>query len=194
MISFKVTELSPRSLLTCLLLLSSWLPSSFQQVPVINTTSGLLRGFSPYPDVHAYLGIPYAESPVGDLRFAPPQPFKTKDCSTRNCYDVSPGCFQLNYVTAFSDRSTGIAESEDSLTINIVSTRGRYKIRLIDTKKQWKPAEANKVLPVLIFLYGGGFASGANGLPEYSGVEFVSAQKDIIFASIKSATVSHSIL
>jgi carboxylesterase type B len=37
----------------------------------------------------------------------------------------------------------------------------------------------------MIFLYGGGFTEGANGLPGYSGVNFVAAQKDIIFVSIK---------
>jgi para-nitrobenzyl esterase len=51
---------------------------------------------------------------------------------------------------------------------------------------QWKPAErSTKLLPVMIFIHGGGFASGANGHPQYSGLEFVSQQRDIIFASIK---------
>lgn len=104
---------------TCFLLLSLLLPSNCQQVPIVNTTSGLLRGFSPYPGVHAYLGIPFAEPPIGDLRFTPPQPFKASN-ATVDCYDVTPGCFQLNYITAFSDRSTGTAESEDMLSINVV--------------------------------------------------------------------------
>lgn len=89
--------------------------------PTANTTSGLLRGFSPYPNVHAYLGIPYAQPPVGDLRFAPPQPLQGMNTSIRDCYDLSPGCFQHDIYTAFSDRSTGVAESEDMLTLNIVS-------------------------------------------------------------------------
>lgn len=43
----------------------------------INTTSGQVAGHpSPkQPDVYEYLGIPFAQPPIGDLRFAPPQPF-----------------------------------------------------------------------------------------------------------------------
>jgi hypothetical protein len=57
---------------------------------------------------------------------------------------------------------------------------------LTDVTIQSTPPSSNATLPVLIFLYGGGFGSGANGMPAYSGVNFVSAQKDVIFASIKS--------
>jgi carboxylesterase type B len=103
---------------TYLLLL--FLPSLITSQPLVNTISGVLRGFSPYPNVNAYLGIPYAQPPIGALRFAPPQPYKPNNTSIRDCYDVSPGCFQLTYSTAFADRSTGIAESEDVMSINIV--------------------------------------------------------------------------
>jgi para-nitrobenzyl esterase len=96
------------------------LPSFITSQPLVNTTSGLLRGFTPYPNIYAYLGIPYAQPSIDALRFAPPQPYKPTNSSTRDCYDVSPGCFQLTYSTAFADRSTGIAESEDMMSINIV--------------------------------------------------------------------------
>lgn len=97
---------------------------SCQHIPIVNTTSGLLRGFSPIPNVNAYLGIPFAQPPVGDLRFAPPQPLNvTNSSEIRDCYHSSPGCFQLGVVTAFLDRATGIAESEDVLSINLVSER-----------------------------------------------------------------------
>ncbi|KAF2106962.1 Alpha/Beta hydrolase protein [Lophiotrema nucula] len=139
-----------------------------QQAPTVQTTSGLLQGSYPHKDVTAYLGIPYAQPPIGDLRFAPPQPLPaTNGSQVRDCYRSSPGCFQLDYITAFADRSTGIAESEDMLSINI-----------------WKPTNANGSLPVMIFIHGGAFTSGANGMTAYNGLEFVKRQKDIIFASI----------
>ncbi|KAF8534999.1 Alpha/Beta hydrolase protein [Trichophaea hybrida] len=40
--------------------------------PVIKTTSGHVRGFSPSNGVTAYLGVPYASPPTGPLRFHPP--------------------------------------------------------------------------------------------------------------------------
>ena len=87
-----------------------------------NTTTGVLRGFSPFPNVHAYLGIPYAEPPLGALRFAPPQPVRSK-VGMRDCYRSSPGCFQHQVLVAASDRETGVAESEDILTINLVRSQ-----------------------------------------------------------------------
>ena len=86
---------------------------------IANTTTGVLRGFSPFPNVHAYLGIPYAEPPMGDFRFAPPHPVKN-NAGVRDCYRSSPGCFQHQVLVAASDRETGVAESEDMLTINLV--------------------------------------------------------------------------
>ncbi|KAH6680802.1 carboxylesterase family protein [Halenospora varia] len=140
-----------------------------QQVPVVHTTSGVLRGFNAFPDVQAYLGIPYAQPPIGDLRFARPQPFQGNSSTIRDCFVSTPGCFQQQYITAFSDRSTGIAESEDMLSINI-----------------WKSVNTNstKGLPIMIFLYGGGFSSGANAMPPYDGSQFVAEQQDIIVATI----------
>lgn len=113
-----------KKFLACITSLSVYQIGSCQQVPIVKTTSGLLRGFSPIPIVHAYLGIPFAQPPVGDLRFAPPQPLKTENSSEiRDCYHSSPGCFQLGVITAFLDHATGIAESEDMLSINLVSNR-----------------------------------------------------------------------
>jgi len=43
----------------------------------VQTTSGLVNGHSAadHPQVSEYLGIPFAQPPIGDLRFAPPQKY-----------------------------------------------------------------------------------------------------------------------
>jgi len=51
--------------------------AAFQIGGIVNTTSGLLQGKASglRSNVSAYLGIPYAQPPIGDLRFALPVPF-----------------------------------------------------------------------------------------------------------------------
>ena len=56
-------------------------PDDSQHAPVVQTESGAVVGkIETLPlgkSVHEYLGIPYAEPPVGQLRFAAPKPVKT---------------------------------------------------------------------------------------------------------------------
>jgi hypothetical protein len=52
--------------------------STFQVGQGVQTTSGFVFGHAAKTatDVSEYLGIPFAQPPVGDLRFAAPQPYK----------------------------------------------------------------------------------------------------------------------
>ena len=136
--------------------------------PLVHTASGILQGFSPYPNVNAYLGIPYALPPVGNLRFAPPRPIVPNSSTILDATQNSAGCYQVMYLSPFADKSSGPAESEDCLSINI-----------------WAPAQKTSPLPVLIWLYGGGFGSGANSLQIYNGVRFVAEQNDVMLVAIK---------
>jgi len=94
--------------------------------------------------VDAFLGVPYAAPPVGDLRWrAPVRPAPRPE--KREAAAFGPACPQ-----------TGPLEgevNEDCLTLNIWSPSGR------ETAK----------LPVMVWIHGGGFNFGASSQPEYRG-------------------------
>ncbi|KAJ8983203.1 hypothetical protein NQ317_016424 [Molorchus minor] len=87
---------------------------------------------------YSFMGIPYAEPPVDELRFQAPQPVKPWS----NILDASylkGNCFQ---VTNDDD-----SETEDCLFINVYTPRD---------------PSSNASLPVMFFIYGGGFVSGSS--------------------------------
>lgn len=120
---------------------------------LINTTSGPVRGFSPTLGVRAYLGIPYATPPIGELRFLPAQPAKRND-EPIDATRFGKSCMQFSYKTPYSVAfpSAPFAQSEDCLSLNI-----------------WVPERIQKSkagkLPSMVFIYGGGFSEGSTADP-----------------------------
>ena len=118
----------------------------------IPTASGRVAGTTLPSGVKAYLGIPFAQPPVGDLRWAPPKPAHW--AGILNADRKGPACIQvlrphdINHY--FGEEATG----EDCLTLNL-----------------WAPAAATPEakLPVIVFLYGGGFTIGSSGMANYDG-------------------------
>jgi para-nitrobenzyl esterase len=111
-----------------------------------------------------YRGIPFAAPPVGDLRWRAPQP-AAKWQGVRPADKFAPECVQgsLGAVPAGSEAPT---MSEDCLYLNV-----------------WSPARsASDRIPVLVWIYGGGFNAGATSIPTYSGE--VLARKGVVLVSI----------
>ncbi|EEB91895.1 hypothetical protein MPER_09674, partial [Moniliophthora perniciosa FA553] len=96
-----------------------------------------LTGTSTLQILEFFGGIPYAEPPLGDLRFQPPILKPVLDVPTFDATNFGPQCLQL----PVSDTS-----SEDCLTVNI--HRPNDSIR------------GNQLLPVMVFIHGGGFLGG----------------------------------
>eukprot|EP00931_Biecheleriopsis_adriatica_P006268 TRINITY_DN107694_c0_g1_i1.p1 TRINITY_DN107694_c0_g1~~TRINITY_DN107694_c0_g1_i1.p1 ORF type:complete len:578 (-),score=89.93 TRINITY_DN107694_c0_g1_i1:253-1986(-) len=112
------------------------------------------------PDVASFYGIPYAEPPVGDLRFAPPKPREAWSGKLQ-ATSFPPICAQLPLVSAIPSWMPGWSYNEDCLTLNV-----------------WTqvPLPANESLrPVLVFIHGGGFVTG-NGYTEF-GCSFYSGNQ-----------------
>jgi len=123
-------------------------------MPAISTlvvAGGVLAGsLDPATGVRSFKGIPFAEPPVGDLRWkppAPPRPWK----GVRKAVAFGPKAMQNAVFGDMAFRAPGM--SEDCLYLNV-----------------WAPSapDAGK-LPVLIYFYGGGFVAGDGSEPRYDG-------------------------
>ncbi|WYZ43725.1 hypothetical protein EsH8_VII_000161 [Colletotrichum jinshuiense] len=116
----------------------------------IDTTAGTVTGFinDTAPSVRQWLGIPYAEPPIGALRFLPPEPKKPFRNLTTTSYQ--PSCMQQlsNASTAYTEHAQQFlingGQSEDCLYINV-----------------YAPLEpVSEKLPVFVYIPGGGFTGG----------------------------------
>ena len=130
---------------------------------VVQTKSGALRGAGEN-GIAVFRGVPYAAAPVGELRFAPPQPVVWKETrdATRDGPVPPQGRSRLAHVMGDFERP----QSEDCLTLNI-----------------WTPAADGKKRPVMVWVHGGAFSSGAGSLPWYSG-ERLARNGDVVVVSI----------
>ena len=100
--------------------------------------------------VQAYLGVPFAQPPIGDLRWRAPQPPAHWE-GVRPAKKFSPRPVQAPIYSDMTFESDGL--SEDCLYLNV-----------------WTPAKRGQPsLPVLVYFYGGGFNAGAGDEPRYNG-------------------------
>ena len=115
----------------------------------VKTQYGVLEGFEE-DGVKKFLGVPFAQAPVGELRWKAPQPVMAWD-GIREAKKFSDDPMQLNIFGDMSFRGPG--RSEDCLYLNI-----------------WTTAQTTAdALPVLIYFNGGGLMAGSGSEPRYDG-------------------------
>ena len=135
---------------------------------VVHTASGFVSGISGSdPQTRVFKGIPYATPPLGNLRWRPPQPPHAWE-GIRKADEFGPECMQSRDAMGgpFRDlREKREPIREDCLYLNI-----------------WTHADApRKRLPVMVWIYGGGFKGGASSLPYYNGESL--AKKGVVVVS-----------
>ncbi|CAF0842454.1 unnamed protein product [Adineta steineri] len=139
--------------LQTLFLLSIFIIAISAQTLSVTVSNGTIFGSycsSPFANVVAYLGIPFAQPPVGILRWNAPISYNsTYQNGTLNATTFSSSCYQLG---SFSTEP--FPYSEDCLYLNV-----------------WTPANATKdsLLPVKVWIYGGGGYIGSSSDPLYNG-------------------------
>lgn len=127
------------------------------------TTLGEVNGFMTDEGVVAFLGIPYAEPPVGELRFAPPVPLSSWE-GTIDALEFGPACPQSEIEP---DPAMNWQRDEDCLTLNI-----------------WTPAVDERARPVMFWIHGGGFLWESSGDLLYHGAR-MAARGDVVVVSVE---------
>ncbi|KAL4733645.1 Alpha/Beta hydrolase protein [Aspergillus similis] len=147
---------------------------------IVATSSGIVHGIYNDTDqkVRAFLGIPYAETPTGDLRFAPPQS-RSPSQHPINASTFGAPCPQVyNYdnesIWSVLPYRIWNAEdmSEECLFVN-VWTPAEHQTRRSTAEKEGKGKEKGKA--VMLFIHGGGFGEGAGSVGFYDGVDLASS-------------------
>lgn len=138
----------------------------------LKISTGQIKGKSvPFrgSNVYQFLGIPFAEPPLDDLRFKKPVAKKPWD----NILLVDkwgPHCIQPDF-PGFND---GYTFDEDCLVLNVFVTQSTFNGVKSNSKKP---------RPVMVWIHGGGFAFGSANVDFYDGTP-LTAMNDIVFVSI----------
>ncbi|MEM7360094.1 MAG: carboxylesterase family protein [Pseudomonadota bacterium] len=119
-----------------------------------STAGGQVIGFADSYDTHAWLGIPYAAPPVGDLRWRAPRAHAGWT-GLREATEYGNPCTQFWGVLAAQDGEDGdLLGSEDCLTLNIWAPK---------RSPEAARSTSNKI-PVMVWIHGGGNNSGTANL------------------------------
>ncbi|WP_372411102.1 carboxylesterase/lipase family protein [Streptomyces luteireticuli] len=130
-------------------------------MPVVNTGSGPVRGVEEGP-VAAFRGVPYAASPVGELRFAAPQPHPGWS-GVRDAARPGPAVPQEHSrLEAVMGARPPDWDEDGCLNLNVWTP-------LTALAGTGAGAGAAEPRPVLVWFHGGGWSSGSGGWDWYDG-------------------------
>ncbi len=132
----------------------------------VETKSGFVQGMELASGVAAFLGVPYAAPPTGENRWkAPLEPTPWTDVQDATSFGFA--CPQIQSNFAVGGALAAALTREDCLTINV-----------------WSPATAASAsLPVLFWIHGGGFNTGANSIVLYDG-EALANTENLVVVSV----------
>ncbi|MFX1396377.1 MAG: carboxylesterase/lipase family protein [Promethearchaeota archaeon] len=122
---------------------------------VVQTNFGAVQGTQLNSNTYAWLGIPYAKPPVGDLRWKAPQ-------------DPDPWT-EIRQTTQFGQPSVQVASIfgsdnlDDIEDYNIIGSEDCLYVNI------WKPTDASGSLPVYFFIHGGAYIYGQGAQDVYDG-------------------------
>ena len=127
----------------------------------VATPAGLVRGAAdPDTATCSWKGVPFAAPPIGELRWKAPQPAPAWS-GVREAHDYGNMCLQA-LINNFANGNGPLRYSEDCLYLNV-----------------WRPQKPGP-FPVMVWIHGGGYTSGAGGAPAYAGDRLASAGEVVV--------------
>ena len=159
-----------------LVLFCSMLVTTANEDPVVDTSNGRVAGFTQTvlgSNVKTFLNIPFAQPPIGDLRFRRPLPVSNWT-GTYSAKTIGNSCHQLIFNTFANKRgekgenmwNANTTRDEDCLQLNI-----------------WVPQTQARKLTTMVWIFGGGFVYGTPTLDLYDG-KILASQRGVIVVSI----------
>ena len=136
-------------------------------IDAVRTDAGVVVGTT-RGSVSAFLGIPYAAPPVGELRWRPPQPLPYRNADWRadqfgsSCIQSQPRS-RLPWTEEFMTQGP---IDEDCLYLNVWTNARNTSARL----------------PVMVWIYGGAFTEGSSAIAVYDGTEL--AKKGVVVVTL----------
>ncbi len=136
------------------------------QIGIVSVTGGRVEGVLA-DGITSFKGIPFAAPPVGNLRWRPPQPVRPWR-GIKKADHFGPSCMQNP--STLKQLGAPLTVSEDCLYLNV-----------------WTPAKSPRArLPVMVWIYGGGFTEGAASWPVCDGTRL--AKNGVVLVSIAYRT------
>ncbi|CAG2108862.1 unnamed protein product [Medioppia subpectinata] len=141
----------------------------------VNTSSGSVRGQTLHVlnrSIHQFLNIPYAEPPLGPLRFAPPEPLRAPKKDVIDGTVPGNSCIQAPMKNPELIHLAGkLTTSEDCLTLNVWTP-----MNTVD-----KESPVDQLKPIMFWIFGGAFSVGSIYRPIYNGS--VLATHDVVIVT-----------
>lgn len=170
----------------------------------VQTSSGPVAGHPASNNslVSEYLGIPYGQSPTGDLRFAAPVKFTGSAALNGSSFVSLDRIREALLLTIYQGYSCPVKNSPMSaptaaeidaanvtvagaLTLSLLSnSKGVYSEDCLNLNVWTKPQTGDAKKAVLVWIYGGGFTSGSSATAGYNG-QNLAGQEDVVVVSLK---------